>query len=97
MKAKAAKKAPAAAVKPEAQPEAKPAAKKTAPATDRFGSREGSQAAAINAAITTSPQDVEALVAASKQTAARVRSHLKHLIEKGLIVESAKGFAAKAK
>lgn len=68
---------------------------------DRFGQRVGSQAAAINAALTTEPQSLEAIAKASGQELGRVKNHLKFwLMEKrglGLsLVKSDAGFAIKS-
>lgn len=98
--------APAPEPKPEVAPEAakptkptkKPAlAKKAAVERDAFGCRSGSQAAAINATLGKKPKSVEKIIEESKLATARVRSHLKFLVAKGMAKESDEGFASTLK
>src|SRR5687767_92682 len=90
----AAKKAKAAEAKKETT---KKEPKKDAVARDAFGCKEGSQAATINAALGTKPQKPAALAEATGLDGGRIRAHLKHLLGKGLVVESDAGFAIKAR
>jgi hypothetical protein len=62
---------------------------------DDFGARQSTQAARINASIGTTPCGLDAIVARSKLSAARVRSHLNHLLREKLIVRTDKGYARK--
>jgi predicted Rossmann fold nucleotide-binding protein DprA/Smf involved in DNA uptake len=62
---------------------------------DRFNCRLESQAATINAAITSKPKTAAAIATETELNAGRVRSHLKFLVEKGFIVASDEGYAAK--
>ena len=68
--------------------------KQSKPATQRdaFGNRIGTQAADINAKVTTKPKDVASLAKESGYSAARVRSHMRALLGKKLIVETKEGF-----
>ena len=62
---------------------------------DRFGCKDGSQAAAINAAITSKPQEASAIAEKAGLNAGRVRAHLKFLVGKGHVVETKEGFKVK--
>lgn len=71
--------------KKEKKPAKKAAAKKSAAEKDRFGSRLGSASSKINAVMSKKAQSVEELAKASKCEPARIRAHVRYLVEKGHI------------
>src|SRR3954464_13923708 len=64
---------------------------------DKFGCTIGSQSAAIDAKLSTTPVTIEAIMAATKLTKARVQGHLRFLTKKKLVKETDKGFVATLK
>ncbi len=73
------------------------ATKKEPPARDSLGCRVGSQAATINAAIGPKAKTATAIAEETGLPLGRVKSHLKFVVGKELVVESDDGFAKKPK
>ncbi len=64
---------------------------------DRFGSREGTGSAKINAAMTAKVQTVAQIAEKTELSIARVRNHMKWLLDRDFISKTDNGYKLKAK
>ena len=64
---------------------------------DRFGSRKGTESSKINAAMSAKVQTVAQIAEKTELSTARVRNHMRWLLDRDHIVKTDKGYKTKAK